>query len=106
MRFGNPVHVYNNYYHGNEYGVASTEDAGVLVEGNYFENVDDPYHSSADGDSGPGTLVQRNNHFVGSGSPARAAAAWPRIPYSYTLDTASAVKSIVTAGAGAGRISV
>ena len=45
VRFGDPVHVYNNYYNdtGN-YGVASTMDAGVLVEGNYFENVDDPYH--------------------------------------------------------------
>ena len=42
VRFGNPVHVYNNYYFNNEYGVASTMDAGVLVEGNYFENVDGP----------------------------------------------------------------
>ena len=42
VRFGNPVHVYNNYYFNNEYGVASTMDAGVLVEGNYFEGVDEP----------------------------------------------------------------
>ena len=28
------------------------------------------------------------------------------IPYSYSLDTAANVKSIVTGGAGAGRISV
>ena len=43
VRFGNPVHVFNNYYRGNaEYGVASTENAGVLVEGNYFENVVSP----------------------------------------------------------------
>jgi pectate lyase len=35
VRFGNPVHVFNNLYAGNEYGVASTMGAGVLVEGNH-----------------------------------------------------------------------
>ncbi|MEV0327255.1 right-handed parallel beta-helix repeat-containing protein [Micromonospora echinospora] len=105
VRFGNPVHVYNNYYYNNGgYGVASTEDAGVLVEGNYFENVDDPYHLG-EGSSGPGTLVARNNHFVNSGS-GQTGGSVASIPYAYTLDTPSSVKSIVTAGAGAGRISV
>lgn len=43
VRFGEPVHVYNNYFRGNElYGVASTENAGVLVEGNYFATVPFP----------------------------------------------------------------
>ncbi|HZM80129.1 MAG TPA: carbohydrate-binding protein [Candidatus Limnocylindrales bacterium] len=105
VRFGNPVHVYNNYYGGvTSYGVASTEGAGVLVEGNYFENTDDPYHLG-EGDSGPGTLVARNNFFVNSGS-GQAGGSVASIPYSYGLDTASNVKSIVTGGAGAGRISV
>ncbi|MEU1590050.1 cellulose binding domain-containing protein [Micromonospora sp. NPDC005710] len=105
VRFGNPVHVYNNYYRANGgYGVASTENAGVLVEGNYFENVDDPYHLG-EGDSGPGSLVARNNHFVNSPT-GQAGGSVAGIPYSYQLDTASNVKSIVTAGAGAGRITV
>ncbi|WP_444951913.1 pectate lyase family protein [Micromonospora ureilytica] len=105
VRFGNPVHVYNNYYRANGgYGVASTENAGVLVEGNYFENVDDPYHRG-EGDSGPGSLVARNNHFVNSPT-GQAGGSVASIPYSYQLDTASSVKSIVTAGAGAGRITV
>lgn len=105
VRFGNPVHVYNNYYRANGgYGVASTENAGVLVEGNYFENVDDPYHLG-EGDSGPGRLVARNNHFVNSPT-GQTGGSVAGIPYSYQLDTASNVKSIVTAGAGAGRISV
>ena len=76
MRFGNPVHVYNNYYAGNEYGVASTEGAGVLVEGNYFENTDEPT-LVGEADSGPGTLVQRNNT---SSAPARARPAAPSPP--------------------------
>ncbi|MET7402150.1 RICIN domain-containing protein [Dactylosporangium sp. NPDC005572] len=105
VRFGNPVHVYNNYYNNvGGYGVASTEGAGVLVEGNYFENTDDRYHLG-EGDSGPGTLVARNNHFVNSGS-GQTGGSVASIPYSYTLETASNVKASVTAGAGAGRVSV
>nr|WP_245713003.1 RICIN domain-containing protein [Micromonospora nigra] len=105
VRFGNPVHVYNNYY-GNVrgYGVASTMNAGVLVEGNYFENTPDPYHLG-EGSSGPGSLVARNNHFVNSGG-GQTGGSVAGIPYPYTLDSASSVKSIVTGGAGAGRISV
>ena len=105
VRFGNPVHVYNNYYDAvGGYGVASTEGAGVLVEGNYFENTDDPYHLG-EGDSGPGTLVARNNTFVGSGS-GQTGGSVASIPYSYTLDPSGNVKSIVMAGAGTGRITV
>ena len=103
VRFGNPVHVFNNYYNGNEYGVASTMGAGVLVEGNYFENVDQPTavgYAASD----PGTLVQRSNFFTGSGSPESAGSV-NSIPYSYSLQSASSVKATVTAGAGAGRIS-
>ncbi|QIJ66888.1 pectate lyase, partial [Streptomyces sp. JB150] len=49
VRFAEPVHVYNNYYRANRlYGVASTENAGVLVEGNYFENVAHPIYSGYD----------------------------------------------------------
>ncbi|MER6170053.1 RICIN domain-containing protein [Streptosporangium sp. NPDC001681] len=108
VRFGNPVHVYNNYYgnvgSGGGYGVASTKNAGVLVEGNYFENTPDPYHRG-EGSSPAANLVARNNHFVNSGA-GDAGGSVAAIPYSYSLDTASSVKSIVTGGAGAGRISV
>lgn len=105
VRFGNPVHVFSNYYNSiGDYGVASTMEGGVLVEGNYFENTDDPYHRG-EGSSPAGSLVARNNHFVGSGG-GDAGGSVGSIPYSYTLDTPSNVKSIVTGGAGAGRISV
>lgn len=103
VRFGNPVHVLNNYYSNiGSYGVASTEGAGVLVEGNYFENVKDPYHLG-EAASGPGTLVARNNHFVNSGQ-GQAGGSVASIPYGYAVDNASSVKSIVTAGAGVGKI--
>jgi pectate lyase len=103
VRFGNPVHVLNNYFSNvSSYGVASTENAGVLVEGNYFENVKDPYHLG-EGDSGPGSLVARNNHKVNSGA-GQTGGSVASIPYSYTSDTPSNVKSIVMAGAGVGKI--
>ncbi|GAA2667072.1 MULTISPECIES: polysaccharide lyase family 1 protein [Actinosynnema] len=103
VRFGNPVHVYNNYYGGvTSYGVASTKDAGVLVEGNYFENTKDPFHRG-EGSSPAAPLVARNNHFVNSGSGDQGGSV-KSIPYSYALDAASSVKSVVTGGAGTGKI--
>jgi pectate lyase len=105
VRFGNPVHVYNNYYGAvGGYGVASTENAGVLVEGNYFENTDDPYHLG-EGSSGPGSLVARDNHFVNSGS-GESGGSVGSIPYPYPLDSAASVKSIVVNGAGVGKVAV
>lgn len=107
IRFAEPVHVFNNYFLGNElYGVASTENAGVVVEGNYFENVPHPLHSAGGyADSGPGRAVQRGNVFVGSGTPETAGTVVePRTYYPYTMDSAQSVPAAVRAGAGAGRI--
>jgi pectate lyase len=103
VRFGNVVHVYNNYYNNvGGYGVASTVEAGVLVEGNYFENTDDPYHCG-EGSSPPGNLRAANNFFVNSGS-GQTCGSVGSVPYGYSLNTPSSVKSIVMAGAGTGRI--
>jgi len=106
-RFGDPVHVYNNYYLGNTlYGIASTENAGVLAEGNYFENVPFPcFSTNGYADSGPGRLVQRNNVFANSGvCEANGTVVDPRTYYSYTVDAPAGVPAAVRAGAGVGRI--
>ncbi|KAF4408095.1 MULTISPECIES: polysaccharide lyase family 1 protein [Streptomyces] len=103
VRFGNPVHVLNNYFSDiGSYGVASTEDAGVLVEANFFENTEDPFHLG-EGDSGEGSLVAEDNHFVNSGE-GQTGGSVASIPYDYSADSATEVKSIVTAGAGVGKI--
>lgn len=103
VRFGNPVHVYNNYYASvGSYGVASTMEAGVLVEGNYFENTKDPFHRG-EGSSPAGNLVARNNGFSNSGAGS-AGGSVKSLPYSATIDAASTVKSTVTGGAGPGKI--
>jgi pectate lyase len=107
VRFGEPVHVYNNYFLNNElYGAASTMNGGTLVEGNYFENVPFPcFSASGYADSGPGRLVQRGNVFVGSGvCETNGSVAEPRSFYQYTMDSVTSIPSMVRAGAGAGRI--
>lgn len=103
VRFGNPVHVYNNYYDAvGDYGVASTIEAGVLVEGNFFENTESPCELGQ-GSSPAGALAARNNTFVNSGACATGGSV-RSIPYSYSLDPASSVKSIVQSGAGTGKV--
>ncbi|GAA3749144.1 pectate lyase [Spinactinospora alkalitolerans] len=103
VRFGNPVHVFNNYYRDNaEYGVASTMDAGVLVEGNYFEGVDHPTHVGY-GSSDDGAVVARDNVYDDSGDPETGGSVDP-IPYSYSLDDPGDIPSIVSGGAGPGNI--
>jgi pectate lyase len=102
VRFGNPVHVFNNYYVDNAgYGVASTMDAGVLVEGNYFQDVDNPTHVGF-ASSDPGDLVERNNVLDNSGAPESTGGGVDPIPYGYQLDNPASIPAIVTAGAGAG----
>jgi len=107
VRFADPVHVYNNYFLNNElYGVASTENAGVLVEGNYFENVPFPiFSTSGYADSGPGRAVERNNVYVNSGTPETGGSVTePRTYYQYSVDDPRSVPGTVRAGAGAGRL--
>jgi len=100
VRFSYLTHVFNNYYYDNSYGIASTCDAEVLVEGCYFWSVGSPtlvgYGSSWDGD-----LVERYNIFAGCGSyETRGTVPEPCEYYPYTLDLAADVPAIVTAGAG------
>ncbi|MGW0735253.1 pectate lyase family protein [Streptomyces sp. NPDC002851] len=103
VRFGNPVHVVNNYFSNvGSYGVASTMDAGVLVEANYFENTEDPFHVG-EGDSGPGSLVAKDNHLENSGE-GQTGGDVEAIPYEYTPEAATSVKDSVTAGAGVGKL--
>ncbi|MFF6780562.1 polysaccharide lyase family 1 protein [Streptomyces sp. NPDC012510] len=107
VRFGEPVHIYNNYYKGNAvYGVASTMNAGVVVEGNHFEGVPNPCYSASGYDaSGPGRLVQRNNVFTGSGTcETNGTVTEPRTYYGYTLDPVANVPALVRAGVGIGKI--
>ncbi|MCC3762225.1 RICIN domain-containing protein [Glycomyces sp. TRM65418] len=100
VRFGNPVHVYNNYYRNiGSYCVATTQEAGVIVEGNYFENCNRTV-DLGQGSSPAGSVVSRNNHVVNSPNPVSSGSVGS-VPYSFQMDTPSQVASIVSGGAGA-----
>jgi pectate lyase len=109
VRFGETVHVFNNYYtnvNNNEdsYAIASTMDAGVLVEGNVFENVQQAcWSASGYADSDPGRLVARDNALTNSG-PCEVNGTVDPVPYGYTAENVGTVKASVTSGAGAGRL--
>jgi pectate lyase len=101
VRFGDPVHVFNNYYlNTGSYGIASTMDADVVAEGNYFEGVDSPIVTQT-GDSAEGNVVERDNVYDDSGEPeTRGTATEPGTFYDYTLDAAAGIPALVSGGAG------
>jgi pectate lyase len=105
VRFGETVHVFNNYYsnvnnNSSSYAIASVMDAGLLVEGNVFENVQQAcWSASGYADSDPGRLVARDNSLTNSG-PCEVNGTVAPIPYGYTAESVGTVKSSVTAGAG------
>jgi pectate lyase len=99
VRFSGLTHVYNNYYNNNGYGIASTMDAEVLVEGNYFYFVNDPTLVGY-GSSGPGDLVEQNNIFDNCGNNPETRGTVPSPPYTYQLDDAASIPAIVPADAG------
>jgi pectate lyase len=109
VRFGETVHVFNNYYtdvnnNADSYAIASTMNAGLLVERNVFENVRQAcWSASGYADSDPGRLVARENSLTGSG-PCEVNGTVAAVPYGYTAESVGTVKSSVTTGAGAGRI--
>ncbi|MGC5010069.1 family 16 glycoside hydrolase [Streptosporangium sp. DT93] len=104
VRFGEPVHIFNNYYYYNtDVGVACQANAGCLIEGNYFERVEYPASNSYAGPSG--RCVARNNVLVDSGEPECSGSVQEASSYyGYTLENPNSVKASVTAGAGVGKI--
>ncbi|MDQ2586523.1 pectate lyase family protein [Saccharothrix yanglingensis] len=104
VRFGESVHVYNNYYRDNSYGVASAMNAGVVLEGNYFHSVNNPGRVDFSGDLG--RMVQRDNILVDCNHAieTRGTVVEPRTYYPYTPHRAAEVPTVVPAGAGVGTI--
>ncbi|MEV4170522.1 pectate lyase [Nonomuraea sp. NPDC049709] len=105
VRFGEPVHVFNNYYvYNTDVGVACQANAGCLVEGNYFERVEEPVSNSYAGPAG--RCVARNNVFADeSGAPdCSGSVQEPSSYYAYTVADPNSVKAAVMAGSGVGKI--
>ncbi|VDB82653.1 unnamed protein product [Peniophora sp. CBMAI 1063] len=101
IRFGT-AHIYNNYYDNVlDSAVDSRDGAQVLVEDNVFLNTVNPIETTLRG----GYAVQRDNIFTNSTlDPDMDVGTLTSESYSYTLDSASSVASIVAASAGAGKV--
>ncbi|MEH1168701.1 family 16 glycoside hydrolase [Micromonospora sp. CPCC 205539] len=105
VRFGEPVHVLNNYFvYNTDVGVACQLNSGCVVEGNYFEDVEVPWSISYAG--AKGRLIARNNVLAGTSEPGDAGGSVqePSIYYPYTVTDPSTIKSVVTAGSGTGKL--
>ncbi len=106
VRFGETVHVFNNYYLGNDHGAHSAMDAGVLVEGNYFEKVRYPTDTEFGASPEPGRLVERNNIFDNCANEPSVRGEVKEIgdAYSYELDDPADLRAIIKQGVGVGKL--
>jgi pectate lyase len=106
IRFGTG-HVYNNYYLDlGDYGIASRQNAQVRVENNYFDTVPIPIRAdtSLSDVAGFVSLVS-SNIFVNCGPNSITTPPGTFVPpYSYPVDPAANVPSIVQQGAGVGKV--
>jgi pectate lyase len=111
VRYGR-AHVYNNYFNcpGNNYCVRTRLYAESRIENNWFENVKNPWEVFITSGT-PGKVYADGNMEVNttrfsSGSdillpPGTDSVFAP--PYTYILDSAALVPSIVANNAGAGK---
>ncbi|GAA1836282.1 polysaccharide lyase family 1 protein [Luedemannella flava] len=110
---GGIAHIYNNYYVSlNESGINSRAGAKAKVDNNYFKNSKDvlgTFYTDAKGywqtsgnilDNVTWSATASDNNPAG---PNMASTTTVSIPYSYTLDNASCVPSVVAATAGANK---
>jgi len=100
VRFGD-VHLLNNYYSsaGNNYAVRAAYNSRVLVEGNYFDTVNDPHEINND-DGGPAQVLALDNIYSQT-SGATNATGTAFVPgYEYSVTPTIDVATLVTAQAG------
>ncbi|MFF4254011.1 pectinesterase family protein [Streptomyces sp. NPDC001663] len=100
------AHLYNNYLEDvagtditSSYGNYSRGKTNMLLENSYFQGVNNPVVRDS-----TATLVQRGNVFsstTGKNESGGSGASWdPKSYYSYTLDKAADVPSLLKSGAG------
>jgi pectate lyase len=110
---GGIAHIYNNHYVSlNESGINSRAGAKARVDNNYFQNSKDvlgTFYTDAAGYWQTSGNILDNVTWSAAGSennpagPAMASTTTVSIPYSFTLDAASCVPSVIAATAGAGK---
>lgn len=104
VRFGT-VHAYNNHYLDlDDYGVASRMEAQVLVENNWFENVNRPIRAdtSLSPIAGHVSGVETNAYVACTPNSITSTPATWVPPYAYPLDAVGDVPELVNTWAGVG----
>jgi pectate lyase len=104
IRFGK-AHIFNNYYLNNPdgSGVNSRMGAVVRVDGNYFQNTENPICFLDSATTGYWDVA--NNIFTScTGSQPTTSTGQLTPPYPYTLDTVADLPTTVPAGAGVGKL--
>jgi pectate lyase len=105
VRFGQN-HLFNNYYNSDvaNYCVRAGIEANILLEGNFFDGVDDPHEFNSAEDQLTANIVAdaTNTYLATTSDRATGGGGTPFVeaPYEYTLDDAAGVPDAVKAGAG------
>jgi pectate lyase len=103
LRFGTG-HAYDNYFNNvGDSAVHSRMNAQFLVQNNVFENTKTCIETTGDSKT-DGFVNESGNSFGGCANKITRTGSFTKAPYSYTLDSTSSVKAMVTAGAGVGKI--
>ena len=105
IRFGK-AHIFNNYYLNNPEGtgVNSRMGAVVRVEGNHFQNVQNPITFQDSLRTGTWDVTGGNTFMGCTGNQPTTSTGQLTPPYSYTLDAVANVPTAVPAGAGVGKL--
>jgi pectate lyase len=91
------AHLYNNYLQNiTSYGNYSRGGTKMVIENSYFEKVNNPFYYDTGGLKQTGSVVVSCTGQQETGGTAFT----PSSFYSYTLDKAADVPSVVKAGAG------
>jgi len=105
IRFGK-AHVFNNYYINNTdgSGVNSRMGAVVRVEGNHFENTENPICFLDSSKTGYWDVTGGNTFVNCTGMQPTTSTGMLTPPYPYTLDPVADVPTTVPAAAGVGKL--
>jgi hypothetical protein len=102
--------MFNNYFKNiTDYGIAARQGAHALIQNNVYENVVLPITTNKF--TGEGYACESGNIFTACGANSITQTGcdfWTSavLPYSYTLDAASNVTSIVPPNVGVGKITI
>jgi pectate lyase len=103
LRFGT-VHAFDNLFeNADTSGIHCLMYSQCLIQNNVFHNVKLPVWTTEDSDA-DGFAVATGNDYGGQQPVITQVGTFTTPPYPYTLDATSTVTSIVTNGAGTGKI--